>query len=518
MPADAPTMRPNATLDWLLPLALWASGLSAAWTWLRARNSLWEDEIIAITHGLQHGWLFFSEILRNDIHQFVYYLLLKGWTSFNFGSDAWALSSSLILMVLNACLLAAVVRREFGPREALWASGVFCALPAFAWSAANLRMYALIPGLVLLAWWANRAVLRSTHKGAFLGLFLAEAALVGTHAIGFYFVFFLAIASALQGWSSSDRTMRKRWLLAQLGVAVVAAPLALATMLRGTPMHVESPSLWGLLGTGAELMYPEGVGDTPFLKAVGPLLLPVLILLGCWHRGARSLVLAMPVAALVVGVGVSALGKPMFKAPVYAAHLMPFLAIGAGVGIARLSGSIRPLIGLGVTGLAALSCWQWIGHTHIPENFKPAGEYLQAHAQPGDVVVAPSLSVFWGVLRYSGQPAWGEPLTVMPLTSNSVWTRIKQKLGPTVSERLGLNPTTDTVEIRGVRYVIANQPASQPAAGGRIWVVHRVRYIEPVTLPTPGQIAAVTWFGKELAVTEVQPRQGGLTEVLNPTP
>ena len=43
-------------------------GCIAAAFWWWTRTSLWEDEIIAITHANQPLPLFFVELLRNDIH------------------------------------------------------------------------------------------------------------------------------------------------------------------------------------------------------------------------------------------------------------------------------------------------------------------------------------------------------------------------------------------------------------------------------------------------------------------
>lgn len=515
--------RRTGTPGWLegsaqgwLPLVLAFAGIAAAAVCMSLRESLWEDEVISITHGLQSGWLFFSQILRNDIHQFVYYLLLKGWTSLNHASDTWALGSSLLLMTLNAALMGWLVAREHGRQEALWAVAVFCVLPTFSWSASNLRMYSLIPGLVMLAWYLNRQVWRKPGWGGLASMVLLELLVIGTHAIGFYFLVFIAATEMVRAWPSASALARRRWVGAHALVALVAIPMALGTSLRGTPMHVIQVDWHTLLSVGVGLMYPEGTGEAELVSWIGYAVFPLLLALGWRQPDTRLLLVGVPVAALAVGLLVSALGKPMFRPPVYAAHLVPFIAICAGVGIARLTSPWWKATAIAAALLLVTANWMWVLHTRTPENFKPAGTHLMQHAQAGDVVVVPSLSVFWGVLRYSHEPSWGQPLEVMPLDTNPAWQRVKRRLGPELSEWMGLNVRTDTVDVRGVRYVITQSPTISPPPGGRTWVVHRARYLKPVDLPSPGRIVSVSWFGDEISITEVQAEAGGLRTIDNP--
>lgn len=62
------THRQQPLQENLVPLLALMSGLVAAALYWWSRGSLWEDEIIAITHGLQPLLGFFVEVLRNEIH------------------------------------------------------------------------------------------------------------------------------------------------------------------------------------------------------------------------------------------------------------------------------------------------------------------------------------------------------------------------------------------------------------------------------------------------------------------
>jgi ABC-type dipeptide/oligopeptide/nickel transport system permease component len=53
-------------LSLLVPLFALVSGITSAIVFWWNRGSLWEDEIIAITHGLESFPDFFIQILRNE--------------------------------------------------------------------------------------------------------------------------------------------------------------------------------------------------------------------------------------------------------------------------------------------------------------------------------------------------------------------------------------------------------------------------------------------------------------------
>lgn len=495
-------------LPWLVLAAGMASGIFAWWS----RGSLWEDELIALTHGLQPLPGFFMEVVRNDIHPFFYFLLLKAWASVDLGSDSWILLSSLVASLFSAGVLYGVATRAYGHRAGLWAAALFCVLPSFAMISGNLRMYGLVPALALACWFANRAFWQSGRPRDAAAIVLAQALLAYTHAIGFFFLPFFALAALWQQWPTAGTQRRRRlriWIGVQALSVLSVLPLALSALVRGTePLPPPSLASLALYPVGLLAWWPLPHGKSALAGAS----LAFLLALGMWRRDGRVTLLAIPCAVLVVCMLVGSLGKPMFKPPVFVACLVPFLALEAGAGIAAMRQcALRACAMAAVAGLA-LVLWAW-PVVRGPENYKPMAEQIAMQAQPGDVVLVPNLSVYWGVMRYAVGPAWGKPLEVMPLQSNAAWSSLKTKLGPAWIDRLGLQPLTDRVESRGVSYVIGNALAR---SAPNVWVVHRSNYREDVRLPEPMRAVSVTWSGRELSLSRLVADPAGTTIYRNP--
>lgn len=503
----------GVAFDRLLPMIIIASGLATAATTWWSRGSLWEDEIIAITHRLQPFPHFFIEILRNDIHPFLYFLLLKIWTLPNDSSDAWALASSLTAVIGSAALVGYVTWKCHGKQAASWAVACFCALPTFAWSAGNLRMYALLPGVAVVAWYLNRRFLQQGGWREGSALFLIGTVFVLLHAIAFFFAAVIALAALAQEAGGLSRRRLVNWSAIQCVLLIVALPLAGSAILRGTE-PLSMPSLSSLLTYPAEIMVPwgqEGIG-----VALGGVAFLAYAVLGVRSRSTRVPTLAIPCGVLLLCIVISSMGKPMFKPPVFTACLVPFLAMGAGVGMAQGGWLMGRALALVVIACLAAFSWVWVASGSIQENYLPAASYVRSRAQPGDVVVVPNLSVYWGILRYAVSPRWGHPLEIMPMRSNADWTSLKDKLGPRLSDQFGLNPARDYVDHLGVRYIVGENSTGHISATGRIWIVQRRNYRATVRVAESARRGSVKWFGKELAVTLAVSDPSGVDRFPNP--
>ncbi|KQP39790.1 hypothetical protein [Pseudorhodoferax sp. Leaf274] len=497
-------------LPWLVLAAGVASGFFAWWN----RGSLWEDELIALTHGLQPLPGFFMEVVRNDIHPFFYFLVLKAWAGVNIGSDSWVLFSSLAMALFSTAVLYAITTQVHGRRAAAWAAALFCVLPSFAMIAGNLRMYGLVPALALGCWFANREFLRTGDLRAMAAILLVQAMLAYTHAIGFFFLPFFGLAALWQQWPTMEHPRLHRlkiWVAVQAFSVLTVLPLAFSALIRGTE-PLSAPSVDSLVLYPAQLLAWWPIAQRQSLL-LGGVVFAFLLALGAWRRNGRVTLLAVPCGALLACMLISSLGKPMFKPPVFVACLVPFLALEAGAGLAAMrDGLLRHGAIAAVAGLAVL-LWAWPAPQYA-ENYKPIAEQVAAKAQAGEVVVVPNLSVFWGVMRYAVGPRWGAPLEVMPLQSNASWTRLKDKLGPVWVERLGLAPRTDHIDHRGVRFVIGDTLVE---TAPRVWVVHRANYKEQVRLPQPMHAVSVSWSGDELSLSELRASPAGGTTYENPT-
>jgi hypothetical protein len=218
---------------------------------------------------------------------------------------------------------------------------------------------------------------------------------------------------------------------------------------------------------------------------------------------------------LLTAIGIGFFGKPMFKSPVFTANLVPFIVLGAAVGVARNRGAwasgLVILLGAGLAGATL----PWSARLTPPENFGPAGAYLAAEVHEGDVVVVPRNSVYWGVMRYAASPQWGAPLGISP-PSNPQWTRLKRMLGPGLWQTLGLNAEGNFFDWQGVRYIYGSE--IQVPKMGRIWIVHRARYLEHIRFNQPVREQSVRWFGDELSVSLVSVQASGVLELGPPAP
>lgn len=511
MPAKS--FRPDFQII-VLAIALISGIISAILFWWE-RDSLWEDEIIAITHGLQPFPGFFVEVLRNDIHPFFYFLLLKLWTLPNIGSDSWALASSLVAALCSAAVIAFATYHIHGRLAALWATAIFCILPTFAWSAANLRMYGLMPGIAVACWYANREYLRTGRLPWIVGVLALQFAQTYSHAIGFFFATFFALAALLEQWQTTDGRRLRIWMAVQVISLLLMLPVMASALVRGTE-PLSTPDLFSLASYPVQLVTVWKGSDDPVVVALGGVTFLFLVAFALTNKTSRIAVLVIPCGALLASIIVSGMGKPMFKSPVFTANLVPFLVIGAAVGIAQLRSRTIRSVAIGFVALLIMAKWIGLYKTPIFENYKPAAQYIVANAQPGDIVIVPNVSVFWGIMRYAVGPTWGYPLEIMQLQSNEAWTRLKGRLGPHWVEQLGLNPASDYVVSQGIKYVIGFTAEHHTREFSRAWVIHRNNYKVTVNLGSPARRKSTEWFGKELTVSMYFPDTSGTSSIPNP--
>ena len=488
-------------------------GLLAGLRHVLGRGSLWEDEIIAITHGLQPLPHFFVEVLRNDIHPFFYFLLLKGWAVVSPGSDTWLLLSSWAFGLFTLWAVYAVVKPYFGQRAAWLSALLLAALPFFTWAAGNLRMYTLLMGLALLVWHGNRRYLEVGGRKWWVLTLLIQLAHAYTHAISFYFAFFIVLAVLIREFTSGNTARLKGWLGLQVTYLVLVLPLVGSAVVRGTEDL-------GVPGLGSLLQYPLDVFSLwqpstipqPFPGAW--VLMTVVLCLALFCRPLRIEVATIFFGAILFAILVSlGMSKTMFKQPVFAAHLLPFVVIAAAVVVAGWSNRwARHGAGAFMIALA-FGSYQWAARAPQLGHYDKAAEYLATRATPGDLVVAPDLSSYWGLARYAVGPAWGQPLEVLPVVANPMWSRVQEKLGPVWAERLKLKPRTDQVVRGEVRYVMGDDVQHHAIGQSRrVWVFQKSSYKKVVRLEMPVRVVNVQEWG-DVHLIEAVPDPAGVRDI-----
>jgi uncharacterized membrane protein len=493
--------RAKSTVDlWLCALAI-GFGCFVMLLWWYSRTSFWEDEVIAITHVHQALPLFFIETLRNDIHPPLYFLQLKFWHDLGLTSDAALLFNSVMCSLCSLALLFVIARKVYGQTTGYYATALFALMPIFAYGGGNLRMYGLIPGCALLVWYANRTWFVTGQRKWLVWAVLFESATSYLHAIEFFFVGFIALAACVEcllharqteGANSAARYAGLRgWIVAQAVVLLLIAPLMASGMIRGSEAGAPS-GLLGLLTEPGSLITGWALASIPWLRLCGLAIFLFLTAASMLEHRSRARTLIVVIATLAVAIAVSMLAKPMIKIPVFASNLVPFLALGAGAGIAARGGRFWRAGALACMLALTVAAVPLLRYQMTPDVYGETGRLVKQMARPGDIVVVPNVSIYWGVMRYAVGDDWGQPLSILPLQANAQWNGIFSKLGPKWTGILGLRPTRDYVMSNNVMYVIGEDARRLTTTAGRVLVVQRTNYRVDVQLGAPFVRESVT--------------------------
>ncbi len=504
-------LRGARTRDAAMPIALrllvavaLVAGLGAALRFFASRGSLWEDEIIAITHGNEPLPRFFVETLRNDIHPPLFFLQLDGWRALGGDGDRWALANSLAWAVVSLVVIFVVARRLHGPRAGWFAAALFAVLPSFAWSAGTLRMYAMLPACVVAVYAANRRWFDTRRVRWLVACLVGEVLLAYVHAVEFFFVAFIVVGSLVEAWTRAARPRAGRfvrsvapWFAVQVLFGLAVLPLAASALLRSSDASAPG-SLGALLSVGGSLIAGWRTSGVPALRLGGTAIFAVLVVAALADRDSRARTIAIPLGALVVATILALAVKPIYKQPVFAANLLPFVVLGAAAAAARYRAA----------ALAVGGCIVVLAIATVPlgpamrqvEPYAPAALAVRDGVVPGDVVVVPNVSVYWGIVRYAVGPRWGRPLEVMS-PPNAQWRALGERLArwPGLDARaIGLAPERDFVDHDGVRYLIGGDALDATMNAPHVWVVTHDHYESDVKIDprlVPSTVVAPQSFG-----------------------
>lgn len=483
-----------------------AIGIGAALTFYAHRGSLWEDELIAITHANQPLPSFFVEMLRNDIHPPLWFLQLDGWLALGPATDGWALANSLLWAAISLATMFAVARTLHGVRAAWIATALLAVLPNFAWSAGTLRMYAAIPACVLFVYFANRRWFDTRRPGWLVACLVAEVAVAYVHAVEFYFVAFIVAGALIEAAAAGNlrlpsahfRRSVRMWLVVQVVVGACLLPLAASALLRGSDASAPDSAV-AMLSIGGGLVVGWKTSSIAWLRYCATVVFVLLVGCALADRGSRWRTLVVPIGALLVAVALALLVKPIYKQPVFSANLLPFVVLGAAAAAARFRGALAVVAACIV--VLAIAAFPLTSRQAQAEAYAGAARSVQQRAVAGDVVVVPNVSVFWGIARYAIGPQWGRPLAVMS-PPNAQWAglnaRIAARWGAEAPKHLGLVPETHVVDHDGVRYVLGSDAIDDTAGARHVWVVTRERYQVDVRLAPafrPSEVVAPEVFG-----------------------
>jgi uncharacterized membrane protein len=381
----------------LLAFALRIAGLTA--------QSLWRDEVDALRFSQEPMTTLVRNFYRPGWNGPLYYALLRSWVVLA-GRGEFALRYfSLCFGVLGVALTYRLGRAWFSSRVGGLAGLLMACSPYMVWYGQEAKMYSLLCVVVLIALWAYwRALKRGEWRAWGATLVLAWLAIT-VHYLGGLLLPVLFVL--LFAWWPASRGRRLQALLTLLGISLpgmVALPWVFPLLVQGRDLGYHAVDLRGMIsvmlhvfGRGIMTSGREGpMALSLFAMLAGSTLWPGA---GVWSwrlwavpgrfSGWRN------VLALWVWIAVPTLSLYLIslRAPMFVDRYLIWIGPAVYVLIARGLDQIRwrsvlvyVLCLATMLGFSGWSVWEQSA-TPIKSDFRAAAAYVQAHRQPGDLVL-----------------------------------------------------------------------------------------------------------------------------------
>lgn len=356
--------------------------LAAALRWFRIdAQSLWYDEGIS-AHQLSRS---FPEILTAatlDTHPPLYYWALKAWGEAVGSSELGLRSLSAACGLLAVVLTWLIGRRLFGTLAATLAALLLTAAPLAVYYSQEVRMYAQVTALSLLAVYAYAR--RSYWMYA-----LAAIATLYTQYLGAAILIGLNVHAGLW-WRGQTPRQWLAWLGANGVAALCFLPWLPTFVAQQSHALNTSPRTAAGLTVDTLTAYGGGIARGDLFLA-GGVFLVVLGVAGAvlWNdRWAASLGLLIWLAPLVLVLALG-LKSGLFEVR-YLVLSLPGLVLLAGCGIVRVGRHPVVLAGVALVTLVpaglGLSA-QYFDPSLARDDYRGLVAAITADARPGDVVV-----------------------------------------------------------------------------------------------------------------------------------
>jgi mannosyltransferase len=361
------------------------------------RSPLWLDEALSVNIAkLPPGDLL--DALRHDGHPPLYYLILHYWMRLVGEGDGAVRALSGLMSVATLRLAWLAGRRLAGQVGGRWALVVVALSPYCVRYGTETRMYALVMLLVFTGYLVladaldQPSALRLVSLGAISGLLLL------THYWAFYLLGAVVIVLAVHAWQSPG-SRRATVLVAG---SIVAGSVLFLPWLGGflyQAAHTGTP--WGTPYRPTAIVQTTladfGGGELTEASLYGSVVLVLLVVaLLAVRSGDNQITLdvrtaptvrhELAVVGLVVAIGgVAGVVTSATYQSRYAAVIAPLVFLAVAVGITRVPGPARLLVGVVYLTLS-LAGVVWINYYQRTQS-APVAEAVAARAEPGDVVV-----------------------------------------------------------------------------------------------------------------------------------
>ncbi len=386
--------------------------VAAALRWYRIdAQSLWYDEGIS-AHQLTRSFPEIAGAAAQDTHPPLYYWTLKAWGEV-FGPSALSLRSlSAAWGVAMVALAFLIGRRLFGSLVAVVAAVLLTAAPLAVYYSQEVRMYAQVTALGLLAVYAYTR--RTDWLYALGGIATLYSQYLGVSILA------ALNLHALLTWRSRSRREWISWILANAAIGLVFLPWLPTFIDQQSHALNTSPRTAVGLALGTLAAYGGGIASSELLLWGGGLLvLLALVGVGLTCLGRRrnelenvllaALIWLLPMG-LVIGLGFR---SGLFETR-YLIVGLPGLLLLAALGIVRLAR--WPLLVPVLTCVALVPAYfglsaQYFDPSLARDDYRDLVAAIVNDAQPDDAIllVAPNQTEIFDYYYHGDLPTIGLP-------------------------------------------------------------------------------------------------------------
>lgn len=199
------------------PLLIVALLITTALTLARFNQSLWSDEATSVWFARRPLNTLFTALC--DPHPPGYYVLLKAWL---IGGDAenWLRGPSLLAGLLTVVVTYRLGRERCGKMCAGLAALLLALQPIHGWYAGEVRMYAIVNSLGLVAVWIGWRILSNVTPSRTGGLYVTYV-VIAAFALWIDYSAMIPLGVLQLIWLASGRPFARRWLIVQMTVVAL---------------------------------------------------------------------------------------------------------------------------------------------------------------------------------------------------------------------------------------------------------------------------------------------------------
>lgn len=481
--------------------------------------SLWMDEVIAASHVENPVWRIPFSTFRHDMHPPLYFLQLGLWSALG-NSDQVLLWNSVVWGLGVVAAVWFLAQKLYGPSAGFIAATLVAVSPGAVEYSQSLRMYSMMTFLIIITFvfyeiWIDR--IKNTGLANFkpwgLSIVIIALCICYSHAVGFFFVFFLGLYGLYRVYKIENITIENKrsifWkLFFSYGVVALLTLPIIARSAIAPSASYSMDSLPMILRQVTLVFFGRGsAGEAVFAALTVFLLLAILVFAFLPGERRRPIWIFGLLAPLAINIAISALVKPVFKPWIfsYAAPLSCVALAGVIVTLGEAVGrqSRRKLVAIGAAaGLVALS---FLGGLSVyyqplgkPQDYRGAAAYIREHAAPGDGVVGVGIVAYWAMARYLSGPGWGSPLDVGDLALSDLWIKVRSFIPERLRRVAGVEPYANSIEAGGLTIIAGRSRSSTEAAMNhqRVWLVRSLQHVSKMPnmegFPTPSYCLVTT--------------------------